>query len=43
MLLKTWEFSSQVYGENLDEMEDQLSKLNAFLAYNEGHLKIIQH
>ena len=43
MLLKAWEFSSQVYGENLDEMENQLSKSNAFLAYSEGHLKITPH
>ncbi len=43
MLLKSWEFSSQVYGENLDVMEDFLSKSNAFLTYKEGHLKLIPH
>ena len=41
MLLKAWEFSSHIYGGNLDEMEGYLSKSNAFLTYKEGHLKMI--
>jgi Fic family protein len=41
MLLKAWEFSSNIYGDNLDEMEAYLSKSNAFLTYKEGYMKII--
>ena len=42
MLLKAWEFSSNIYEENLDSMEEYLRKCNAFLTHKEGYLKIIQ-
>ena len=41
MLLRAWEFSSYVYGENLDHMEYYLKGCNAFLPHNEGYLKIM--
>lgn len=42
MLLKAWEFSSNIYDESLDSMEEYLTKCNAFLTHKEGYLKIIQ-
>jgi Fic family protein len=39
MLLRAWEFSSTVYGENMDEMEAYLNKCNAFLLPGEGYLR----
>jgi len=41
MMLRAWEFSSHVYNESLDVMEEYLIACNAFLTYKEGHLKII--
>jgi hypothetical protein len=40
MMLRAWEFSSNVYNESLDEMEKHLKACNAFLAHEEGYLKI---
>ncbi len=41
MLLKAWEFSSNIYGNDLDKMEKYLINCNAFLSHKEGKLKII--
>jgi Fic/DOC family len=41
MLLKAWEFSSNVYNKNIDEMEKYLTDCDAFMPYTEGKLKII--
>lgn len=41
MLLRAWEFSSQVYGDNLDQMQQYLKDCNAFLSHKEGYLKIV--
>lgn len=41
MLLRAWEFSSYVYDDNLDLMEEYLKGCNAFLTHKEGYLKII--
>lgn len=41
MLLRAWEFSSYVYDDNLDHMEEYLKECNAFLTHKEGYLKII--
>lgn len=41
MLLKAWEFSSNVYDSTLDSMEQYLIACNAFLPSKEGYLKII--
>ena len=41
MLLRAWEFSSYVYDENMNHMEDYLKVCNAFLPPKEGYLKII--
>jgi Fic family protein len=41
MLLRAWEFSSNVYDESLDAMEQYLTNCNAFLTHKEGNLKII--
>lgn len=41
MLLKAWEFSSNVFDESLDGMEAYLRACNAFLPHKEGYLKII--
>lgn len=41
MLLRAWEFSSNVYDESLDSMEQYLTGCNAFLTHKEGYLKII--
>lgn len=40
MMLRAWEFSSNVYNESLDEMENYLKACNAFLTHKEGYLKI---
>jgi len=41
MLLRGWEFSSYIYDDNLDAMEEYLKDCNAFLTHKEGYLKII--
>ena len=41
MLLRAWEFSKNVYDDNLDHMETYLQQCNAFLTHKEGYLKII--
>ena len=41
MLLTSWEFSRNVYDDNLDAMEKYLTGCEAFLSYKEGKLKII--
>ncbi len=41
MLLRAWEFSSNVYDENLDAMEQYLTDCDAFLEPKMGQLKII--
>lgn len=41
MLLRAWQFSFNVYGENLDEMEDVLERSDAFIEPKHGKLKII--
>lgn len=41
MLRKAWEFSSNVYDDNLDTLEQYLITCNAFLNHKEGYLKII--
>ena len=41
MLLRAWEFSSNVYDNDLDIMEKYLINCNAFLTHKEGKLKII--
>jgi len=41
MLLKAWEFSSNIYDEDLDAMENYLINCNAFLSHKEGKLMII--
>jgi hypothetical protein len=42
MLAKAYEFSSNIFGENIDEMENYLLKCNAFEEPKEGKLKIIE-
>lgn len=41
MLLRVWEFSSHVYDDDLEDMEEYLKKCNAFLNHKEGYLEII--
>ena len=41
MLLKAWDFSRNVYDDNLDSMEQYLIECNAFLAPKDGYFKII--
>jgi hypothetical protein len=41
MLLRAWEFSSNVYDKDLDAMESYLKDCEAFLPPREGKLKII--
>lgn len=41
MLLRAWEFSSNVYDNDLDNMEKYLTGCDAFLTPKEGKLKII--
>ncbi len=41
MLLKAWEFSSNVYDKNFEAMEKYLTDCDAFLPHKEGKLKII--
>lgn len=43
MLQRAWEFSSNIYNEDLDAMEEYLVSCNAFLTHKEGYLKIIEH
>lgn len=41
MMLRAWEFSSNVHDESLEDMEKYLIACNAFLTHKEGYLKII--
>lgn len=41
MLLRAWEFSSNVYETDPDTMEKYLINCNAFLSPKDGKLKII--
>ena len=41
MLLRAWEFSSNIYDNDLDTMEKYLINCNAFSTHKEGKLKII--
>lgn len=43
MLQRAHEFSSTVFGEDMDEMQEHLKKCNAFLEHTEGLLKIMPH
>jgi Fic family protein len=43
MMLRSWEFSSYIHDDSLDEMEKYLIACNAFLSHKEGYLKIIPH
>jgi hypothetical protein len=43
MLLRVWGFSANVFGEDLDAMEDYLARCNAFKEPREGKLKKIIH
>ena len=43
MMLRSWEFSSYIHDDSLDEMERYLIACNAFLSHKEGYLKIIPH
>ena len=40
MMLRAWEFSSNIHDESLESMEKYLITCNAFLTYKEGYLKI---
>lgn len=42
MLQRAHEFSETIYGDDMKEMENVLTKSNAFLEHTEGLLKIIQ-
>jgi hypothetical protein len=42
MLQKAFEFSSTIYDENLDAMQQFLEKCNAFMEHSEANLKIIK-
>ncbi|WP_290790910.1 Fic family protein [Flavihumibacter sp. UBA7668] len=42
MLQRAWEFSSNIYNEDLDAMEKYLVSRNAFLTHKEGYLKITE-
>jgi Fic family protein len=41
MLQRAHEFSSFVYGEDMDKMQEFLKRCNAFLEHSEGSLKIL--
>lgn len=41
MLLKAWEFSSNIYDDSLESMEEYLIKCEAFLPHKEGRLKSV--
>lgn len=41
MLQRAHEFSENIYGEDMDVMQEYLVKCNAFMEHNEGILKII--
>lgn len=40
MMLRAWEFSSNVHDESLDKMEGYLTACNAFLTHKEGYLRV---
>lgn len=42
MLLRAFQFSSNVFADNMDEMQRYLEDCNAFLEHTEGELKIVQ-
>jgi hypothetical protein len=42
MLLRAWEFSSTVYDDDLDSMEQYLQQCNAFIQPKDGYLRIIR-
>lgn len=42
MMLRAWEFSKNIYGNDMDEMEDYLRAANAFLEPDEGMLKRVE-
>ncbi len=41
MLLRAWQFSANIYGEDRDEMEDYLNRCETFKEPKQGKLKII--
>jgi len=41
MMLRAWEFSSTIYGDDLDVMEQLLTDSNAFLLSKDGYLKVL--
>jgi hypothetical protein len=41
MMLRAWEFSSNIHDESLESMEKYLIACNAFLTHKEGYLRII--
>jgi hypothetical protein len=41
MMLRAWDFSSNIYGENRNDMEELLTRAEAFLEPKEGKLKMI--
>ncbi len=43
MLSRAYEFSSNIFDENIDDMENYLLKCDAFQEPKEGKLKIIEH
>ncbi len=42
MLSRTHEFSSTIFGDNMNEIQKKLEASNAFLLPNEGRLKILK-
>lgn len=42
MLQRAHEFSENIYGDDMDEMQEYIEQCNAFLEHTEGKLKIIQ-
>jgi len=41
MLQYAWEFSSNIYSDSMNQMQEQLESCNAFLEHTEGKLKIL--
>ncbi len=42
MLQRAFEFSSFVYGDKMDDMQQHLKDCNAFMEHTEGRLKIVR-
>jgi hypothetical protein len=42
MLQYAWEFSSHIYSDSMNQMQEQLERCNAFLEHTEGKLKILK-